>query len=87
MVGGCNSNVVRDGRTYHVQTEVKGGGAGRFETLVYLDGAVLASKSRRYDGLPGGVTDRDHLRRMMVEHHREMIRMVETGAFTTLKDD
>jgi hypothetical protein len=81
MVGGCNSNVSLNGRTYHVQTEDKGVESGRFETLVYLDGAILASDSQSYDGIPGGMTGRDHLRRIMVEHHRAMVRKVETGEF------
>jgi hypothetical protein len=81
MVGGCNSNVVRDGRTYHVQTEDKGGDAGHFETLVYLDGAILASKSMPYQGVTGELTGRDQLRRLMIEHHREVIRQVVTGEF------
>lgn len=83
MVGGFNSNVIRDGRTYHVQTEDKGGDDGRFETLIYLDGEILASNSQPYDGLPGGMSGRDHLRRMMVEHHQDMVRRVETGEFTS----
>jgi len=83
MVGGCNSNVVRDGRTYHVQTEDKGDDAGRFETLVYLDGAILASTSLPYRGLTGDLTGREQLRRLMVEHHREVIRQVETGEFSS----
>lgn len=83
MVGGCNSNVSKDGRTYHVQTEDKGGERGRFETLVYLDGAILVSDTCPYDGIPGGMTGRDHLRRIMVEHHQDMIRRVETGEFAS----
>lgn len=83
MVGGFNSNVIRDGRTYHVQTEDKGGDRGRFETLVYLDGAILASNSHLYDAIPEGMPGRDHLRRLLVEHHRDMVRRVETGEFAS----
>ena len=86
MVGGCNSNVMRDGRTYHVQTEDKGDGGGRFETLVYLDGEILASNSHPYDGIPGGMSGRDHLRQLMMEHHQDMVRRVETGEFTSFSD-
>jgi len=79
MVGGFNSNVVREGRIYHVQTEDKGGDQGRFETLVYLDGAILASDTYPYGAIPPGMSGRDRLREMMVEHHREVVRKVETG--------
>jgi len=81
MVGGFNSNVNCNGRMYHVQTEDKGDVSGRFETLVYLDGAILATNSFPYGGMPEGMNGRDHLRQVMVEHHREMIRRVETGEF------
>lgn len=79
MVGGFNSNVVRDGRTYHVQTEDKGGAQGRFETLVFLDGAILASTSHPYEAIPDGLPGRDRLRELMVEHHRDVVRRVEDG--------
>ena len=79
MVGGYNSNVVRDGRTYHVQTEDKGGAPGRFETLVYLDGAILASTSHPYEVIPEDLSGLDRLRELMVEHHRDVVRRVETG--------
>jgi hypothetical protein len=81
MLGGFNSNVNCNGRTYHVQTEDKGDVSARFETLVYLDGAVLASNSFPYGGTPQGMTGRDQLRRIMVEHHKDMVRRVETGEF------
>ena len=79
MVGGYNSNVEHDGRTYHVQTEDKGGVKNCFETLVYLDGAILASTKRPYGGVPEGMPGRDHLRRLMVEYHQEVVRQVESG--------
>ena len=80
MLGGFNSNVDCNGRTYHVQTEDKAGN-GRFETLVYLDGAILATDSLPYGMESGGMSGLDQLRQKMVEHHREMVRRVATGEF------
>lgn len=51
MITGFNTDVEHDGVVYHVQTEDKGLGSPLILSLIYVGGAILASKRSPYDDL------------------------------------
>lgn len=73
MLIGYNTNVKYKGKTYHVQTEDSGPANPQIVTLLYHQGAILASKKTNYAHLIGQPDLEDKLRNLMKQQHREMI--------------
>lgn len=73
MLIGYNTNVNYKGKTYHVQTEDSGPVNPQIVTLLYYQGAILASKKMNYAHLLGQPDLEDKLRNLMKQQHREMI--------------
>lgn len=73
MLIGYNTNVKYRGKTYHVQTEDSGPTNPQIVTLLYHQGAILASKKTNYAHLLGQPDLEEKLRNLMKQQHREMM--------------
>lgn len=81
MITGYNTDVRHGNRIYHVQTEDKGLGNPRVETLIYVGGEILDSFRSSYeDLLPAPIQDAV-LQGRMDEQHRSIIRDIKNGKF------
>ena len=85
MIIGYNTDVERDGVIYHVQTEDKGTGTPVILSLVYVGGAVLASKRSRYDDLLTGELDERVLADRLQRQHKLICAAVHSGRIEDLK--
>jgi hypothetical protein len=77
LVGGFNTNVKYQGRTFHVQTEDSGPSRRNIMTLVYEGGSILASRKQKYEAGQAGT---DAVRTRMEEQHRDVVVDLKEGA-------
>ncbi len=85
MITGYNTNVECDGILYHIQTEDKGVEHPIILSLVYLDGAILASKRSPYDDLVIGGFDEQILTQRLQRQHKLICAAVRAGRIDDLK--
>lgn len=84
MITGFNTNVQHDGRVYHVQTEDRGRENPVFESLVYVEGTVVAKKLTHYaDQLKQGATE-EALASLLKKQHQVMIAAIKAGRIEDL---
>lgn len=83
MITGYNTDVRHGNRVYHVQTEDKGLGNPKVETLIYVGGEILDSYRSAYDELVSGGTLKDEtaLQARMDEQHKSIIRDIKAGKY------
>lgn len=85
MITGYNTDVEYDGTVYHVQTEDKGVEHPIILSLVYVEGAILASKRSPYDDLIAGVFDEAILTQRLQRQHKLICAAVRAGRIEELK--
>jgi len=85
VITGYNTDVDYGGVTYHVQTEDKGLQTPMILTLLYVGGAILASKRTPYDDLVASGFDEAVLRNRFVRHHKLIFAAVHAGRIEDLK--
>lgn len=85
MIIGYNTDVEHEGVVYHVQTEDKGKQTPIILSLVYVGGAVLASKRSRYDDLLTGEFDEKVLADRLQRQHKLICAAVHAGRIEDLK--
>jgi hypothetical protein len=85
LITGYNTDVEYDGTVYHVQTEDKGVEHPIILSLVYVDGAILASKRSPYDDLIAGVFDEEILTQRLQRQHKLICAAVRAGRIEELK--
>ena len=85
MITGYNTDVEYDGIVYHIQTEDKGVEHPIILSLVYVDGAILASKRSPYDDLIAGGFDKEILTRRLQRQHKLICAAVRAGRIEDLK--
>jgi hypothetical protein len=85
LITGYNTDVEYDGTVYHVQTEDKGMDHPVILSLVYLDGAILASKRSPYDDLVIGGFDEEILVQRLQRQHKLICAAVRAGRIDDLK--
>ncbi len=85
MITGYNTDVEYEGVVYHVQTEDKGINTPLILSLVYLDGAILASKRTPYDDLLGPGFDQAILAKRLQRQHKLICAAVRAGRIEELK--
>jgi hypothetical protein len=85
VITGYNTDVDYDGVTYHVQTEDKGLQTPMILTLLYVGGAILASKRTPYDDLVTSGFDEDALRKRLERQHKLVCAAVHAGRIEELK--
>ena len=85
MVFGHNSNLTLAGTLYHVQTEDRGAGHARIDTMVYCRGRVLHRRVGKYDDLLPLDAEREQaLRKRVDEQHRAVVEEMRSGALPLL---
>ncbi|HEX8352210.1 MAG TPA: hypothetical protein VF611_04910 [Pyrinomonadaceae bacterium] len=85
MITGFNTDVPYEGVTYHVQTEDKGLDSPLILSLVYVGGAIIASKRTPYEDLVGGAFDEQALTERLQRQHKLIIAAIKAGRIEDLK--
>lgn len=88
MITGYNTDVRHGNRVFHVQTEDKGIGNPKVETLIYVGGEILDSYRSSYEDLiaTGGLKD-EVLQGRMDEQHKAIIRDIKNGKYDPTPPD
>ena len=85
LITGYNTDVEYGGVVYHVQTEDKGVDHPIILSLVYVEGAILASKRSPYDDLVTGDFDEAILTQRLQRQHKLICAAVQSGRIEELK--
>lgn len=85
MITGYNTDVEYGGIVYHIQTEDKGVEHPIILSLVYVEGAILASKRSPYDDLIIGGLDKEILTQRLQRQHKLICAAVRAGRIEELK--
>jgi hypothetical protein len=82
MLVGFNTNISYKDKTYHVQTEDGGKNNPLVVTLLYYQGAILASRKTDYSQLLDAPDFKEKVTKLMKIQHKGMIRDLLTGKHT-----
>ena len=85
MLTGYNTDVPHEGVVYHVQTEDKGLETPMILSLVYVGGAILASKRAPYDDLIAAGFDEAVLAERIERQHKLICAALHAGRLEDLK--
>ena len=85
MITGYNTDVEHGGVVYHVQTEDKGLQTPIILSLVYVGGAILASKRAPYNDLIAAGFDKQILTERLQRQHKLICAAVHAGRIEDLK--
>ena len=85
MLTGYNTDVPHEGVVYHVQTEDKGLETPIILSLVYVGGAILASKRAPYDDLIAAGFDEGTLAERIERQHKLICAALHAGRLEDLK--
>jgi hypothetical protein len=85
VIIGYNTDVEHDGVVYHVQTEDKGTRMPVILSLVYVGGAILASKRSPYDDLITSGFDEGILAERLQRQHKLICAAIHAGRIEDLK--
>ena len=85
MITGFNTDVQHEGVTYHVQTEDKGLDSPLILSLVYVGGAIIASKRTPYEDLVGQGFDEQALTERLQRQHKLICAAIKAGRVEDLK--
>lgn len=85
MITGFNTDVEYDGVIYHVQTEDKGLDSPLILSLVYVGGAILASKRSPYDDLIASGFNDTILYERLQRQHQLICAAIHAGRIEDLK--
>ncbi len=87
MLVGYNTNISYKDKVYHIQTEDSGKSNPVVLTLLYHQGAILASKKTSYSDIVSNPDYEDAVRNIMREQHKWMIKALLSGKFTGGQED
>lgn len=82
MFPGFNTNVPYRDRQFHIQTEDSGTQNPVITTLLYNQGAIIASKKASYSHLVGSEDWEAKVLEMMKAQHRSMVKDLLAGRLT-----
>ncbi|HVF48845.1 MAG TPA: hypothetical protein VNA19_02085 [Pyrinomonadaceae bacterium] len=85
MITGFNTDIEYAGVTYHIQTEDKGLETPLILSLVYVGGAILASKRTNYQDLIDAGFDQPQLIERLQRQHKLICAAVRAGRIEELK--
>ena len=85
MITGFNTDIEFEGVTYHVQTEDKGLDSPLILSLVYVGGAIIASKRTPYDDLVSAGYDEKVLTERLQRQHKLICAAIRSGRVEDLK--
>jgi hypothetical protein len=79
MLTGYNTDFKFQGKVYHVQTEDGGVNSPSITSLLYQQGAILASRKTSYADIIKADCLEEVVRELMKEQHKQMIRDLMQG--------
>lgn len=79
MLTGYNTDFKFQGKIYHVQTEDGGVNSPFITSLLYHQGAILASRKTSYEDIIRADCLDEVVRELMMEQHKQMIRDLMQG--------
>ncbi|HTG00476.1 MAG TPA: hypothetical protein VK654_07815 [Nitrospirota bacterium] len=79
MLTGYNTDFKFQGKIYHVQTEDGGTQSPNITSLLYQQGAILASRKTSYADILKADCLEEVVRELMMEQHKQMIRDLMQG--------
>ena len=79
MLSGYNTDFKFQGKVYHCQTEDGGVHSPNITSLLYYQGAILASRKTSYADIIKADCLEDVVRELMMEQHKQMIRDLMQG--------
>lgn len=82
MLVGYNTNISYKEKTYHIQTEDSGKSNPVIVTLLYSQGAILASKKTSYEQLISDPDFNEKVSKLMKIQHKVMIKELLSGKYT-----
>ena len=85
MITGFNTDIPFEGVTYHVQTEDKGLDTPLILSLVYVGGAIIASKRTPYEDLLSKGYDEKVLTERLQRQHKLICAAIKAGRVDDLK--
>jgi hypothetical protein len=85
VITGFNTDIQHEGVTYHVQTEDKGLETPLILSLVYVGGAIIASKRTPYEDLVAGGFDEKALTERLQRQHKLICAAIRAGRIADLK--
>ena len=85
MITGFNTDIPFEGVTYHVQTEDKGLDTPLILSLVYVGGAIIASKRTPYEDLLSKGFDEKVLTERLQRQHKLICAAIKAGRVDDLK--
>jgi hypothetical protein len=85
VITGFNTDIQYEGVTYHVQTEDKGLDAPVILSLVYVGGAIIASKRTPYEDLLAAGFDNKALTERLQRQHKLICAAIRAGRIADLK--
>ena len=85
VITGFNTDIEHNGTVYHVQTEDKGLAAPVILSLVYVGGAILASKRSPYDDLVAAGYNAQVLAERLQRQHKLICAAINAGRIEDLK--
>jgi hypothetical protein len=85
VITGFNTDIRYEGVTYHVQTEDKGLDTPLILSLVYVGGAIIASKRTNYDDLLQKGFDEKVLTERLQRQHKLICAAIRSGRVEELK--
>ena len=85
MITGFNTDIEHNGTVYHVQTEDKGLNAPVILSLIYVGGAILASKRSAYDDLIAAGFNQQALTERLQRQHKLICAAISAGRIEDLK--
>ncbi|MBI3133024.1 MAG: hypothetical protein HYZ13_17040 [Acidobacteria bacterium] len=87
MITGYNTDVRHGNRVFHVQTEDKGIGNPKVETLIYVGGEILDSFRSSYEDMIASGMNEELLQTRMDEQHKAIIRDIKNGKYDPTPPD
>jgi hypothetical protein len=85
VITGFNTDIPFEGTTYHVQTEDKGVDTPLILSLVYVGGAIIASKRTPYEDLLSSGFDEKVLTERLQRQHKLICAAIKAGRVEELK--
>jgi hypothetical protein len=85
VITGFNTDIEHEGVTYHVQTEDKGLETPLILSLVYVGGAIIASKRTLYEDLISKGFDENVLTERLQRQHKLICAAIRAGRIEDLK--
>ncbi len=87
MITGYNTDVRHGNRVFHVQTEDKGIGNPKVETLIYVGGEILDSYRSSYEDMIASGLKEEVLQTRMDEQHKAIIKDIKNGKYDPTPPD